>query len=509
MLRIPLLVSACIASVLFAAGAHAFVPPDRADLAAAYMRFDRLAQRLEKDPDTRLALNKGFDGLTADFFAGRYDRALTALAHIEADLRKLDASGRAELEYLAGHRFVVSPRVIASSADAPSAMLKVSAVPIDGVPAGEDPVAAVFLAGQTRVEVPYQRELAIALPAGLKEGPIDFFVVFAGLGDIPVARAFALDGGLDSRAGGFAARIAVLEKGGQVDASTIASLKARAALLVQDANRAQSASFMADLAALAKAVDAEIADAEAGKRPYARRGDLWRVYRALGMDLPTRQFCPEGDGPFPLIVALHGAGGDENMFFDAYGDGTIARLAFDRNVALVSPPTIPFSLSPKLFERFLDEVARDMPIDRSRVLVVGHSMGAMAASRLAVSNQALIAGAACIAGFADAPNDRTAAPRAVYFAELDPIFAADRVRASADAARERGLPIDVTEIKGEGHTLVVDRVLPQAIEWLLARPARTTATVKPTASAPSTSPMNTDVPAPAASESNPSAGPRK
>jgi predicted esterase len=213
------------------------------------------------------------------------------------------------------------------------------------------------------------------------------------------------------------------------------------------------------------------------------------------MDLPTRQFCPEGDGPFPLIVALHGAGGDENMFFDAYGDGTIARLAFDRNVALVSPPTIPFSLSPKLFERFLDEVARDMPIDRSRVLVVGHSMGAMAASRLAVSNQALIAGAACIAGFADAPNDRTAAPRAVYFAELDPIFAADRVRASADAARERGL--------------VVDRVLPQAIEWLLARPARTTATVKPTASAPSTSPMNTDVPAPAASESNPSAGPRK
>ena len=484
------------------------VPPDRADLAAAYVRIDRLAQRLPKTPENRVALNKGFDGLTDEFFGGLYNRALTSLAGLEADVLKLPPESRDELLYLVGHRFAVTPRVVTAGTEAET-VVRMSATQLDGMAEGSQPVQAVFLSGPTRVEVPYQRELSIALPADLREGPVDVFLMFERLGDIPVARAFVLKGGLEARAGAIVSRIAALEVAGSVDASTLASLKARAALLSQDANRAQSASFLADIPALAAAIEQELTDAEAGRRPYAKRGELWRIYRALGMDLPTRQYVPEGDGPFPLVVAFHGAGGDENMFFDGYGDGTLAKLAYERKFALVSPPTIPFSISPKLFERFLDEVARDMPIDRSRVMLVGHSMGAMAASRLAVGSEPLVAGAACIAGFADGARDRKAAPRAVYLAELDPIFAADRMRASVEGAKERGLAVEVTEIKDEGHTLVVDQVLPAAVEWLLTRPARTSATANPTASTPSTSPMNADGPAPAPSESKPSAGPRK
>ena len=498
---------AVLASLLTASLASA-VPPDRADLAGAYVRIDRLAQHLPKTPENRLALNRGFDGLTDEFFGGLYAKALTALADLEADVRTLSPEARAELLYLVGHRFVVAPRVLAADATDPAA-LKMSAIALDGMAEGTQPVHAVFLSGPTRVEVPYQRELAISLPAGLREGAVDVFLMFERLGDVPVGKAFVLKGGLEARVKAIAGRIEALEKGGTLDASTLASLNARAALLSQDANRTQSASFLADIPALAAAVEQELADAEAGKRAYAKRGEIWRVYRALGMDLPTRQFVPEGDGPFPLVVAFHGAGGDENMFFDGYGDGTLAKLAYERKFALVSPPTIPFSISPKLFERFLDDVARDMPIDRSRVLLVGHSMGAMAASRLAVASEPLIAGAACIAGFSDGARDRKAAPRAVYLAELDPIFAADRMRASVDGAKERGLAIEVSEIKDEGHTLVVDQVLPAAVDWLLARPARTTATVNPTASTPSTSPMKTDGPAPEPSVSKPSSGPTK
>jgi predicted esterase len=499
---------AALAACLLASATALAVPPDRADLAAAYVRIDRLAQRLPKTPENRVALNKGFDGLTDEFFGGLFNRALTALANLEADVLGLKPEAREELLYLVGHRFALTPRVITAGAEAET-ILKLSAIKLDGMAEGVQPVGAVFLAGPVRVEVPYQREVSVSLPAKMHEGPIDLFLMFEHLGDIPVGKAYSLKDGLEARSAAIATRIAALEKAGTADASSLASLKARAALLSQDANRAQSASFLADIPALATAVEQELADAEAGKRPYAKRGEIWRVYRALGIDLPTRQYCPEGDGPFPLVVAFHGAGGDENMFFDGYGDGTLAKLAFERKFALVSPPTIPFSISPRLFDRFVDEVARDMPIDRSRVLLVGHSMGAMAASRLAVGSAPLVAGAACIAGFSDGGRDRVAAPRAVYLAELDPIFAAERMRASVENARGRGLDIEVSEIKDEGHTLVVDQVLPAAIDWLLARPARTTATVKPTASTPSTSPMKTDGPAPADSDSKPSAGPRK
>lgn len=499
-----------IATVAFLAcvSAARAVPPDRADLAGAYVRLDRLAQSVPKTSANRIALNKGFDGLTDEFFGGLYGRALTSLALLEADVRQLPPEARDELLYLVGHRFAVTPRVVAAGIESPTNM-KMRAIPLDGMAEGAQPVHAVFLSGPTRIEVPYQRELSIDLPAGLREGPVDVFLMFGQLGDIPVAKAFILKGGLEARRDAIAGRITALEKSGSLDASSIASLKARAALLSQDPNRTQSASFLADIPALAAAIEAELSEAEAGRRPYAKRGELWRVYRAMGLDLPTRQFAPEGDGPFPLVVAFHGAGGDENMFFDGYGDGMLAKLAYERKFALVSPPTVPFSISPRLFERFLDEVARDIPIDRSRVLLVGHSMGAMAASRLAVGSEAFVAGAACIAGFADSARDRTAAPRTVYLAELDPIFAADRMRASVEGAKERGLAVEVTEVKDEGHTLVVDQVLPAAVDWLLARPARTSATANPTASTPSTSPMNTDGPAPEPSDSKPSAGPRK
>ena len=39
----------------------------------------------------------------------------------------------------------------------------------------------------------------------------------------------------------------------------------------------------------------------------------------------------------PLVLALHGAGGSENMFFDGYGDGKVARLCAERGWLLAAP----------------------------------------------------------------------------------------------------------------------------------------------------------------------------
>ena len=494
----------CAASVCGASP----VPPDRGDLAAAYIRIDRLAQHLPRTPEVRSALNRAFDGLTADFFAGRYALALDALLSIESVQRELQPEARAELAYVAGHRFELAPRAVSLGRNG-GALLHMSARLLDGMEDGSQPVQAVLLAGATRVTQPYQREMSFELPAGMAQGPIDLSLVFEHLGAVRVARACAIEGEFASRVEAVRLRMERLAAAETRAGSEWATLQARVALLSNVSDRSRTASLLLDIPSTLAAVEREIAQIETGAHPYAVRGELWRVYKALGLELPTRQFIPEGAGPFPLVIALHGAGGDENMFFDGYGDGELAKLAHARGFALVCPPTVPFGVSPTLLERFVDEVAVDAPIDRSRVLLLGHSLGAMAASRMATGTRARVAGAACVAGFVDSSDARVAAPRWVCVAGLDPIVPAAGVRAAVESARARGLDVQLVEFPDEGHTLVMAEALPQAVGWLLARPALTSDTTKPTPSAPSTSPMKTDGPAPAAIESNPNAGPRQ
>lgn len=77
----------------------------------------------------------------------------------------------------------------------------------------------------------------------------------------------------------------------------------------------------------------------------------------------------------PVIVAYHGAGGSENMFFDAYGAGRLAKLARDNGYLLVTPrQPLMGALLP--IDSLVDQLAEIAPIDRNRVVVIGHSMGA-------------------------------------------------------------------------------------------------------------------------------------
>src|ERR1039458_1857441 len=73
---------------------------------------------------------------------------------------------------------------------------------------------------------------------------------------------------------------------------------------------------------------------EAGKDPFGgKRGDSRRAYRsAVDNTLqPYRLFIPESYDaykPTPLVVALHGMGGDENSLFDTYANGLLKRRGF-------------------------------------------------------------------------------------------------------------------------------------------------------------------------------------
>ena len=115
-----------------------------------------------------------------------------------------------------------------------------------------------------------------------------------------------------------------------------------------------------------------------------------------GLDPKSRGI---GDPSWPIVVALHGAGGDENMFHWGYGAGLLERLAEEKEFILVSPLTTRFSTRPEVFDALLDAVASMTPFaDRGRVCLLGHSLGAMAAGIAGRARKDKVAGVCLIAG---------------------------------------------------------------------------------------------------------------
>jgi predicted esterase len=106
---------------------------------------------------------------------------------------------------------------------------------------------------------------------------------------------------------------------------------------------------------------------------HRRAGD-WRLHVVAGTDIvPLRLLVPPGlaaQAPRPLLIALHGAGGSENMFFEGYGNGAIVEAARTRGWLLVAPRNGGGDLG-----ALIDALAARYPIDRARVSVIGHSMG--------------------------------------------------------------------------------------------------------------------------------------
>ncbi|WP_396215161.1 serine aminopeptidase domain-containing protein [Gemmatimonas sp.] len=261
------------------------------------------------------------------------------------------------------------------------------------------------------------------------------------------------------------ARLAALDSTGTL-AQPIASARARAALLVDTVSAERSAEFLTDPAALARAVTAEVSTLEKGRNPYARAvGDLWRSYRgASGAAVPMRVIAPKAAASraVGVLIALHGAGGDENMFAMGYGQGIAARLARENNLLFVSLATTPFMSSAVNFDSLTAVLGRDYQLDATRIYVIGHSMGAGAAARLAQERPQALAAVVCLAG-GSAVTAAGAPPILFIGAQLDPVIPAARVKAAA-AATPSGT---YEERANEGHTLMVRGGVLRSVPWLL------------------------------------------
>ncbi len=259
---------------------------------------------------------------------------------------------------------------------------------------------------------------------------------------------------------------------------SLLAARSRLTLLRNLPEPSQAASFLADLAQLSHELPYEVAELEAGRNPYTLRpGDYWRHFNTIigpAMSLPARVYAPASaleaiaaGERVPLVIALHGAGGDENLFMDGYGAGVIKRLADQHGFILVSPLTYTAMTDARALTEIIESIAALYAIDDGRVYAVGHSLGAITAASWAWNYADKLAGVALIAGGGQPAAPGNVSPTYVAAAEFDRMFAASRLESLAITAAQRGALVEYRLFEGESHVSIVPEALPPAIEWLL------------------------------------------
>ena len=216
-----------------------------------------------------------------------------------------------------------------------------------------------------------------------------------------------------------------------------------------------------------------LANAEAmldGKPFYtaAKPGQFWMsVPTGPKKATATRVYVPRGmdaKKPVPVVVALHGAGGSENLFFEGYGSGQIVTECRKRGWLLVAPRSgLAFGSAPPI-PAILDELAKRYTLDFKRVFVVGHSMGAMQTVELVQKYPGKFAAAAALGG-GGAVRD------AKVFADL-PLFVGVGEKDSLALSGARGLNKALTgakkltykEYPQIEHMAIVREALPDVFE---------------------------------------------
>jgi predicted esterase len=205
-----------------------------------------------------------------------------------------------------------------------------------------------------------------------------------------------------------------------------------------------------------------------GRDPFAgKKGDLHKAYRsAVDNTLqPYRVFIPaayDGTKPTPLLVALHGMGGDENSMFDGYKE-TLKREAEREGFIVVCPKG---RESASMYrgpaeQDVLDVMAqaeRDYKIDLKRVYLMGHSMGGYGTWSVAIAHPDLFAALGPISGGGDttAMLKIKSIPEYVVHGDDDRTVNVSQSRRMVEAGKKAGANITYVEVPGGSHVSVAE-----------------------------------------------------
>jgi len=242
--------------------------------------------------------------------------------------------------------------------------------------------------------------------------------------------------------------------------------------------------------------EALLSESKGGKDPFkGRTGDFERHYWLQGANeiMPYRVYVPKGYSATkatPLVVALHGLGGNEDGFFDNYsqlppqlaekhGFLLVAPLGYRRDgfygSGMMGGSDAASRRRREYSEKDVLEVLRLMRagynVDESRIYLMGHSMGAIGTWALASKFPQTWAAAVAFSGVGAATlaEPMKAIAHFVVHGDADNTVNVSGSRNMVAALKNAGANVTYIEVAGGSHTDMVVPNLPQAFEFLAAQ----------------------------------------
>jgi len=198
-------------------------------------------------------------------------------------------------------------------------------------------------------------------------------------------------------------------------------------------------------------------------------GEYWLELQGKSRSTVVRVNLPTKIDPnqaAPLLVAFHGAGGSENMFFDAYGAGEIVKFSKEAGYVLVCPrqPLLGGILP---IEELIGQLSDMMPINRDRVAALGHSMGAaQTIAQVEGAKAGTVQAAVILGGGRGVSKEDKWKGVPVFAGAGDRDFGRRGVEQFADTCRTTGAVVREEIYEAVEHLGIVQVALPDVFQWL-------------------------------------------
>jgi predicted peptidase len=262
---------------------------------------------------------------------------------------------------------------------------------------------------------------------------------------------------------------------------------------IRNINRGRVPLGNSDIAGELAAAEGVLASLQSGKDPFIRRtGDTERHYllEEAGEIMPYRVYVPrsyDGDRHYPLIIALHGLGANEDSFFDSYGQ-VVPKLAEQHGYLVAAPlgyrgdgaygaalarsggdPALvrKSELSELDVMRVLNLMKKNYRVDEKRIYLMGHSMGAIGTWYLAAKYPEIWAAVAPFSGVGNpaAVETMKSIPQFVVHGAADLTVPVGGSRAMVEAMKKLGVIHQYIEVPAGDHINVVMPNLPAVFDF--------------------------------------------
>jgi poly(3-hydroxybutyrate) depolymerase len=239
-------------------------------------------------------------------------------------------------------------------------------------------------------------------------------------------------------------------------------------------------------------VAAQDGQKKAGSKTQSRIEKRMYDFKEAGKEMEYALFVPttyDKDKKSPLIVALHGLGGDPQkmmhyrgltdlaekhgyivvapMGYNSsgwYGVKAPAKLGKDKNA-----PANLAELSEKDVMNVLAIIRKDFSVDDNRIFLMGHSMGGGGTIHLALKNPDLWAALAPIApalfGKPDSLEKIKHIPIILVQGDKDTLVKVERVRPWAEQMKKLEMKYEYVEVAGGNHVDIAFKKMPDIFEF--------------------------------------------